>query len=423
MKVLFTLLLGCILLCPSLWASAPAENGTLNLEQAISNTLNNNPYLQGLPWARETRKAQRNQAALTPGYQLNVELENLAGSGNARGTDQAELTVALSSVLELGGKRNARVRVADAQSAHLQAQQQTETLDVLGDLTQAFIRALTTAQEITLAQESVEISRYLVSAVSRRADQGGASDAELGRARAQLAQARIHLANLVHQQTRQHMALAAFWGASEPDFKHVQGNLFGFKSPASLEQLFQQAQASPLVSALASEARLKHAEVQLAEAANRADLGWRVGIRHENGPGDQSLVAGISLPLLSADRNRASVAAAKARQQQTAFTREDTLVRLRRQLFSALSLYRQHLETYRQLNAMVIPNLEQALKTTRESYDSGLSNYQDWITAQQELLGAKQQRINNAAAVLTNQSVIETLIAQPLAHTNGTTNQ
>ena len=53
---------------------------------------------------------------------------------------------------------------------------------------------------------------------------------------------------------------------------------------------------------------------------------------------------------------------------------------------------------------------------TRDAYDKGRLKYQDWIAAQQELLDAKQQRIETASAALLNQAVIEQLTATALTN-------
>ncbi|MAR92976.1 MAG: TolC family protein [Pseudomonadales bacterium] len=120
------------------------------------------------------------------------------------------------------------------------------------------------------------------------------------------------------------------------------------------------------------------------------------------------------MPLYSDNRNRSNVNAILNAREQADFRRNENLVTLHNQLFSAYSQRLQFIDTYRRLKKEVIPSLAKALSLTKDAYDRGRLKYQDWIAAQQELLGAKQQLIDAASATLINQALIEQLTAEPL---------
>ncbi|MFT4920126.1 MAG: cobalt-zinc-cadmium efflux system outer membrane protein, partial [Zhongshania aliphaticivorans] len=100
----------CILCCllfvfsSGLSAAPPA----LSLADAVQRSLAQNPRLKVFPFRAAALQGQAETAQLRPAYELGVDAENLGGSGEFAGVDGAELTVALSSVIEMGDKRAAR---------------------------------------------------------------------------------------------------------------------------------------------------------------------------------------------------------------------------------------------------------------------------------------------------------------------------
>ncbi len=404
--------MSCALISPFCYsANAPRS---LTLQAAIERTLQQNPQLHQFEFARQRLMSEREISDLKPAYQLGVELENFAGSGEAASFDNAELTVALSSVIELGGKRQSRVAVADARLDAFELERQAQTLDVLGELTSSFVQLLATQQELKLAAEAVALSSSLYSTVQTRARSGAASDAEVMRARAMLTQSNIQQEGLQRHLERQKIALARFWGSTTVEFSNVEGDLFAFNQSQPFSALYEAVQQSPTIMVFASERRLKDAEVRLAQTQNRADLGWQFGVRRFEATGDTGLTLGFSMPLFTESRNRGAVKSALAERNALEYRRSDRLLALHDRLYSAYSQREQFIAAHRQLKQSVIPDLEKAQTITREAYDRGRLKYQDWITAQQELLNAKQRLIETATAALLNQAVIEQLTAQPL---------
>lgn len=403
----------CSLALPQLLFAA-AEDVKLTLSSAIKQTLAQSPQLHQFEFSRQRIVADREVSTLKPVYTLAIEVENFAGSGDISGADQTEVTVALSSVLELGGKRQARKSVADAKLNELDYRRQAETLDLLCSLTRAFILSLTSQEELKLAVESSALSAALVHAVSERAKRGAASDIEVLRARALLTQSQIRENHLRARLERRHVALASYWGSMTPNFKAVEGDLFVFAPNPSFAALYKRVEQSPTLQALASEIDLKEAELRFAKAHNRGNVEWQLGAKHFEDSGDSALVVGVSVPLFSAMRNRGAVKMALADRGAVDGQRDMVLLALHEQLFNAHSQREQYIATTRQLKQQVIPDLASVLNLTRDAYDRGRLKYQDWIAAQQELQNAKQQLIESASAVLLNQALLEQLTAQPL---------
>lgn len=406
------LLCGLIVLPLNALASPSA---TFSLAEASRLALQNNPQLQVFQWRLKTLDAQRQTAALKPAYEIGLEAENLLGSDEFAGVDSAEWTLSLSSIIELGQQRHARVGVAQSRLALAQAEREARALDVLGELTQTFIRALALQEKLQVAQDAVELAQSSLELIRRRVERGAAPEAERLRAQAALTQARLHQRALAAELESRKLALSTLWGAGEVDFSTLAGDLYHLTQPADFQTLFDRVADSPALQVFASESRLRDAQLALIRSQSGTDIQWSLGVRRFEVNGAAALTAGVSVPLAAGRRNRGEVQAALAERQIVDYDRDVALLALHARLFAAWQTHQYSAAAARQMRSEVLPDLEQALEQTQRAYAQGRYNYADWVAAQRELLDARLALIDAATAALLNQALIEQLTAEPLA--------
>ena len=97
---LFSALVMALVMLGSVSISHSAE--PLTLAAAVDRTLRNNPDLAVLPTRKLEQSARIELAGLRPQLTLDAQLENAFGSGNYRDLDDAETSLSLSQVIELG---------------------------------------------------------------------------------------------------------------------------------------------------------------------------------------------------------------------------------------------------------------------------------------------------------------------------------
>src|SRR5262245_58752647 len=114
-------------------ADAPDPTGTLTLRAALGLALARNAALQGFAWEVRARDAHALQAGRLPNPQLHAEVENVGGSGDRQDVEDAETTVRLSQLIELGGKRGTRRRLAELGSALASWDYEAKRLQVLSE--------------------------------------------------------------------------------------------------------------------------------------------------------------------------------------------------------------------------------------------------------------------------------------------------
>ena len=145
-------------------------NGEMTLQSAIQRTLTNSPELHEFTYKQEAIEGEIKTASLKPALNAGIEVENFLGTGEVSGIKGSELTLTLSSVIELGNKLNSRKEFTKAQSTLVEAQKQVHTLDVLAEVTRRYIDVLAQQALIDAQQEAETLARYTYQAVARRVD-------------------------------------------------------------------------------------------------------------------------------------------------------------------------------------------------------------------------------------------------------------
>ncbi len=407
-------LLGTTCLCVGLFGGHIAAAEQLTLGDAANRTLTQNPFLNVYKLQDEALNARRETASLRPPLEFGIEVENFAGSGVTQGFDEAEITVSLSSVIELGSKRSARIALMDSKAGKLRAELQSGALDVLGGMTSQFITALALREQLSLAQESSALASRTSLTVQQRVEAGVAADAELLRSQALESQAKIAAERVSHQLDVAIVGLGVFWGSRERTPYDVEGDLFHFGQDKTFPELWELVASSPAVRVFASEERLKDAEIQLAESRSRLDIRWSLGVRRLEGIDENALVGSLQIPLFSGRRNRGELAAFRSERAEIEVRREQSLNVLYARLYDAYATRAQSIAAVQTLADETIPALTSALKETQSAYDAGLYSYLELIAAQRALIDAKQTHIATAANALQAAVVIEQLTGIPL---------
>ncbi len=410
-------LLGFFMLFFSNVIIANTNESTLSLSAAIHHSLAKNPSLKVYDFRNSALIGQLESANLKPAYELGVDAENFSGSDELSGFDGAELTVSLSSVLEMGDKRAARRGIVSNSRSVLDAQRQVESLELLGEVTRRYVDVLTAQEQLSLAEEANELADETLNIVRKRAKAGATPDAEVKRAQAAASQAKLTLLSIQQQLDYLKVSLAALWGEASPNFSNVEGDLYDFGTDIDFKTLFAKMEKNPAIQIFAAKERLRDAEVRVAKIQSKADISWSVGVRRFQETDDSALVAGFSMPLFSSRRNSGAVSTALAQRNEIYVQKEVALLNMHTQLFRAFHNRRQAILAAKELQSTIIPALSDALKETQTAYQRGRYGYLEYVSARHELLNARRTLIESASSALTYGAEIEQLTAEPLSAT------
>ncbi len=400
-------------------AAEPAIHPALTLQQAIGAALQGNPQLQTFAFQFHAGDARTRQAGLPPATEASMDLENFSGSGETKGFESAETTFALSQVIELGGKRDARIGVAQAGRSALDIERQVVQLDVLAEVTRRFIAVAQRQQRMRLARSAAELAARTVAASERRVSAAKAPHAELDRAR--IARDRFRLeerAALIDLDTARKQ-LAATWGESQPVMDgqvigEVQANLFTLPPTGEFTELVTRLAANPDFLRFASDARLHDAELRLAASQRKPDITLAAGLRRLEASDDQAFVVSLSVPLFSGQRAEGLVAEAQANRERVDAERRGAEVKAQATLYELHQQLTRAVQEARTLQDDIRPRSAEALKETEYAYARGRYSYLELVDAQREYLAVQAALIEAAASAHTLRAEIERLTNAPL---------
>ncbi len=301
-------------LCVPPPAYAQADPPVLTLSQAIDRADAASPTPEAADAAIRAAEADRRAAGLRPNPSIVAESENIGGTGLYRGVRSAETTVGLSLPLELGGKRGARVALAEARIGRASVDRDIARADLRLRVTQAYIDAAAGQRRLSVAREQLAIASEVVRAARIRVRAGRASPIEEQRADV----ARLRAENAVDQAARTaDLAAATLARLTGLPRVTVDPDWFG-RLPTIVV-----APVGPTLTDAAARADLTTAEasVRLAERQRIPDLTLNASARRLEQTDDTAAVIGLSIPLRLFDRGRASTDAAVARRDQAAALR------------------------------------------------------------------------------------------------------
>ena len=382
---------------------------TLTLEDTIRMTLANNPSLYEFEFKQRVIDGESKTAALKPALSAGVELENLLGTGEVSGIKELEVTLTLSSVLQLNDKPAARLNVLSERRIQQDVEKQIRTLDILGELNRRYIKVLVLQASLEVIKDAETLALYTLNAVTKRVEAGASPLLEQKRAQAALAQAKLDV-SLAQQDLRFGLrSLSIMWGEQTPSFKRVEGDLFAFNKIASFDALAVAIQSGPHINLFATQSRVQAAQLRLAQANNLADIEWSAGLRRMQGIDETALVAGISVPLFQKERNLGEYEAHRARLDAIELQKQSNLRSLLHSVNQALGEHTRALLEVETIQLNVIPPLKEALDLVESAYLEGRFSYLEWVTTRQEFLTTRLTLIEAASQVHLSKTEIETL--------------
>lgn len=350
--------------------AAPANlSSPLTVEQAVARALAASPATGAAAQSVLAARAARLQAGVLPTDQLEVDVENpVSTNGAFRDT---ELTVALARTFERGGKRQARIAVAEREIAVAEANALVRRLELARSVERAFVDALIADARIVAAASQLEIERLLSAEAERRVR--GYKDPLFVRTRAgaRVAEATVNLTRAQMVRDGAYAALASLIGADAASLRLDED---GFLRPSAID-----ARRFAVADLALASAEIERADALIALERARAvpDYTIRGGVKVRRDTKDLGVVGGIAFPLGKGRANRGNVERALADRERVRLEAEA----LRRERIRQIATLRAQAEAARAearaIETEVLPRLQRALNEVREGYNRGGFSFAD----------------------------------------------
>jgi cobalt-zinc-cadmium efflux system outer membrane protein len=394
--------------------ATPLPTGTLTLAQSLALAMEHDPSLQVGRLKIQSAQIQGKYAGILPNPELEIELENFAGSGDFAGTQALETTISLAQSFPLGGDLAHMKRVAGKASELADWDQQAQRVELLSTVTRQYVQALVNQQRVKQNQQALALADSVHDLIQKRVNAGVAPQVQLMRSDVQRAQVQLQLKQAQRQLTASFQQLALSWGQQEVTFDNLDGKLDQLTNLPSIDSLFTHIQQHPAIKRWASELTMRQAQQQLASAIATQDLTVRLGIKHDNDNNDQALILGLSMPLPIHDRNQANRLTSRIGQQSVEHEKRQALQAMQQTLVEAYTQLAIAHDQAIALRDQALPKATQAFDVTQKAYEQGDVQFIDVLDAEQTLNELQGQYLDALANWHLARAWIEGMICQPL---------
>ena len=392
----------------------PEPVGALTLLQAQTLAVQHNPKLAAFGWEVRAGEARTLQAGLFANPEIEIEVENFAGSGELQGFQGAEITIHLRQLIELAGKRGKRARVAALERDLTAWDYEAARLDVLTQVTQAFVEVLSAQERLALNAELVRLAEQVFSTVAERVKAGKVSPVEETKASVELSTSRMALVRAQRDLEAARKRLVAAWGGSTPAFASAQGTLEAIAAIPPAEQLTERLMQNPEIARWAIEMAQRRATVELAKARRIPDPTIGGGFRHARETGDNALVMSVSMPLPVFDHNQGGFLEARYQLAKSEEERRAAEIQGRASLAEAYAALSSAFGEATTLKNEVLPGAQRAFDAASEGYRQGKFGFLDVLDAQRTLFEARGRYLEALVAYHQAVAEVERLIGEPL---------
>ena len=298
--------------------------------------------------------------------------------------------------IELGGKRSARVAVADSRSERAIIQAAIATADLRLWVAQAYIAAAAAEQRLAVAHDQARLATDAFKVARTRVIAGAAPPidqqrADVFRVNAEVAEkkavrdaevARANLALLIGQPVTGPLDLA--W------FQSVAASSYGPERPASAE-------GTLALAAARADLDTASAQVRLARAQRIPDVTVSAGARRLAATNDTAAVIGVSVPLPLFNSGAAAVRQARAERDQADAERRLASLDVEEEIASAQADLGNAADSAQAAGGPALTAAAEAARIARIGYTQGKFSQLDLLQAEQTLADTRAAYANALA--------------------------
>lgn len=369
---------------------AMAQAAPLTLERALQSAFAHNPSLAAAQWEIGVAEGDRQQAGLIPNPQVSWEAEDTRRRSRTT-------TLMLSQPLELGGKRGARIEVAERAQDAAGIELERRRNELRADVFQAFYNSTIAQQRLLLTEQSLQLAERGLRVAQGRINAGKAAPVEAMRAQVQLSQVRLELRRAERDQATAYQQLAQVTGAPQATFTRVEEPTTALPAIASPQTLLDRLPTTAELRLARLQINQKEASLGLEKALRIPDLTVSIGSQYSETDRERVNLLGVSMPIPLFNRNQGNVLAAARRTDQARDLRNASELRLRSEVQSGLEQWATANTEVNAFNQVILPAAQSAVDTATRGFEMGKFNFLDVLDAQRTLFEARSQYLQAVA--------------------------
>ena len=277
-----------------------------------------------------------------------------------------------------------------------------------------YIDILVKQERLKLNQMAATQAEEVVEAIAKRVNAGKSSSVEVQLAKAELIRRELAVEDVEHELKASQYQLASLWGKTAQNY-HLNGNLLSVPAVPSVESQLAQLKQNPRLQQFVSAQRIAQSQMELARIEAKPQWQFTAGLRRYEATDDFGLVAGVSIPWGSENRNAGTMAALRAKQDVLASQQQALMQKLDAQLYVLLQEMAHSLHVIETIQLEIIPVLENALTEAGQAFDIGKLSYNQWSDIRRELLSAQNQLLDAYQSLHLQHIEIQRLTGVPVS--------
>lgn len=388
-------------------AATPAPTSTFTLERALTAAGSASPRLDAAAAELRAAEAGRKVAGLRPNPEVQVQVENVGGTGQFSGTQSAETTGGFALPIELGGKRSARIAVAEAQTGRARIEAAVAAADLRLLVTQSYITAVAAERRVEIAQQEADFAAVGYRAASARVTAGAASPIEQQRADVLRINANVALdkakrdAAVARDNLSRIIGLPVTGPLDRSWFEHIAD--VGPAQPIT-------AQGTLALAAAEADVSIASAQVRLARSQRIPDVTLSAGARRISATNDTAAVFGISIPFPLFNNGTAGVEQATALESASDAKRRLALVETEQEIAAAQAEVTNAAANARAAGGPGLAAAFEAARIAAIGYANGKFGQLDLIEAQRTLAQTRSAYVDALVAYRNAQARLARLV-------------
>ncbi len=401
------------------------EKGDLTLRDAINLTLLRNPELAAFAKEMRALEGVTLQAGLLRNPELSVNVENAGNVQKLRGdinspdsivqeVVQQVTTIRIGQLIELGGKRAARVNAAHVGEELAAMDYESRRVEIIARVANVFTEVLAGQERVKLAEETKRLGQNVVDTVVLRVQAGKVPPIEETRAKVAFSATRIEWEQAQRDLASARKRLALMWNSVVPQFDQALGVLETSIVPPDFQVLQERVIENPM--ALRAMKNIEHRKtlVQVEHTRRIPNLTLNAGVVNYAVVGGNTAIANVMIPIPLFDRNQGNLKEAYQRVSKAEDEQAAMELRLRTELAQS---YEAMSAAWNEINVLrneILPGAKSAFSVMRKGYELGKFGLLELMDAQRVLF---QNQLLYVRALANYQRLIndiERLIAAPI---------
>lgn len=368
------------------------QRQTLSMTDVVALTLGHHPELSALVSQKRVWQGHIEQASIGQRPQVGLMVEDALGSGEHGAFKSMQSTLSFSWLLQQE-QIDSRINAVKTKADSLEIAQRVKALDLAAYAAKQFIELLVMQERLKLNQMAIVQAKEVVDAINRRVAAGKSSNIEVQLAKTELIRRQLAVEDLKHELVANHYQLASLWGNPTAHIK-LAGDLLVVPEIPSVASQLELLKQNPRLQQYVSEQRIAQSQMELARIEAKPQWQLTAGLRRYETTNDFALVAGISIPWGSDNRNAGTIASLKAKQEVLANEQNALMQKLDAQLYVLLQEMAHSHHVIETVQTAIIPTLESALEEASSAFDKGQLSYNQWSDVRRELLSAQSQLLD-----------------------------